>query len=81
MKKLNEYLYMKYESRRGELKEAKRVRPGIIEAYNQIREMYDIKTYTRIIEEIENEADDMAYDGYVKGFKDGMKFLLNMVTE
>ena len=80
MSELKTYLHSQFETRIESIKSSQNVHPDLSRAYGKINDALERPECKQIIEIIENQADNMAFDGYVYGFKDGMRFLLNMAT-
>lgn len=82
MTDINLYLYNQYEIRRDAIKSAKTFNTDLSDAYDKINNALgrDKHDYEDVISAIEDRADNIAFDGYMYGFKDGMRFLMNIVT-
>jgi hypothetical protein len=81
MTAIENYFSTAYEQRRELIKKRRISRPETSEVYSRLRDMLSQADYENVIEVLQADDDDYAYEGYKQGFKDGMKFLLNMVTE
>ena len=80
MTKLNEFVYNQYEGRRDLIHGCRNVEIELKQAYNKINKAFGFKGYEEIICAFENEIDNMSFIGYKQGYKDGMRFLVNMVS-
>lgn len=81
MSEFEKYLYSNYETRRESIGNDVIRLDEMKEACNMLNEMMGIKEYRDLMGVFETDKDGYAFEGYKKGFGDGMRFLMNMVTK
>jgi hypothetical protein len=81
MTAIENYFSTAYELRRELIKKSHTPHPETSEAYSRMRDNLNQTDYENVVEVLQADDDEYVYEGYKQGFKDGMKFLMNMITE
>ncbi|MCL2215939.1 MAG: hypothetical protein FWB91_02840 [Defluviitaleaceae bacterium] len=82
MTKLEEYFYGKYISSHADVNSVVVVGIEASSAYSRIRELFQCsKEYCEVVEAIQAHQDEKQFRFYIQGHKEGMRFLMGMVTQ
>lgn len=80
MTNISKFIYGLYEQKRDSLEASRTVSLEFSETCNKLNDLLNKNEYGQIFDAFSNEADERAEAGYEQGFKDGMRFLVSMIT-
>ena len=82
MTKLDEYLYSEYQKNQANIKGRNYLGNETSKAYKRIQSTFQCtKEWTETMETIEAHQDEISFRFYEQGFRDGMRFMMGMVTQ
>lgn len=80
MTRFEDFLYDYHEDNRKELKQGHMTDEGLRVLMFKLEDQLEPKDYRELWSAMEVESDNMAFEGYKKGFKDGIRFLMGMTA-